>query len=345
MFGGPLKRRGRSTAEASAERSETSAGLSRIDARFDQLSELISAQADLLRTQGEAISAIQNSISPVAPAAEDGPDAMVIELEGLAPFPFTVHPSGNKELVSDIIRERGDWETLETEICRRLLPHYDLFLDLGANIGWYSTVAKQAMRPGGTVHAFEPDPTNFALLRKNVGRCGAVQVHLVPAGVSETVGSASLFHSAVNFGDHRLYQSEEERSSIAVPVTTLDAYFGGCPLPPCLCKMDTQGSEPRIFRGAQSVLPPSEARTAFLIEFWPHGMSNSGETAAAFADVLSTYPQQPYVIDIKLNRQWPELVRRSENEMAPATRGFVDLLMVTPGSAAHLAVVDLINPS
>ena len=282
--------------------------------------------------------------SEKAPATGDG---RLIELDHIPPFRVKTHDYGDDEFVSRSIIDSGNWEPLETEIARRLLPNFGLFIDLGANIGWYSALARQVMPRGSTVHAFEPDPRNFDLLVENARGNEAVRVHAVAAAVSDTIGSASLYHSAGNLGDHRLYASDEDRPSITVPVTTLDAYFGGRPLPPCMVKMDTQGSEPSIFRGGRSVLSPADRLSAFLVEFWPYGMSNAGEDIDAFIDTLSTFPQQPFLIDHAANRLqpivWEELHRRSRNDLAPPTRTFVDLVMVTPGSPASLAVAGLID--
>lgn len=279
-----------------------------------------------------------------APAIGDG---RLIELDHVPPFRMKTHNYGDDEFVSRSIIDSGNWEPLETEIARRLLPNFDLFIDLGANIGWYSALARQVMPRGSTVHAFEPDPRNFDLLVENARGNDAVRIHAVAAAVSDTIGSANLYHSAGNRGDHRLYASEEDRPSITVPVTTLDAYFGDRPLPPCLVKMDTQGSEPRIFRGGKAVLSPAEQLSALFVEFWPHGMSHAGEDIDAFITLLSAYPQRPFLIDHATHRlrpvAWEELRRRSQGDLAPPTQAFVDLVMVTPGSPAYLAVAGLID--
>lgn len=280
-----------------------------------------------------------------APRAEEG--IRIIELPGVPPFRIRTHPYADDEFVSRSILDSGNWEPIQTEIARRLLPNFSLFIDLGANIGWYSALARQVMPHGSTIHAFEPDPRNFSLLTENARSNDATWLHLVAAAVSDTVGSARLYHSSDNLGDHRLYASEEDRPSIAVPVTTLDAYFGGRPLPPSLVKMDTQGSEPRIFRGARSILTPADRLSAFLVEFWPGGMSNSGEDVDAFIDTLSAFPQQPFLIDHITRRlsqiTWEELRRRSKDDLAPPSEIFVDLIMATPGSPAFLSIAGLID--
>lgn len=307
----------------------------------------VAARLDRLEAELRSLRAALPSPPETGEAVPRTGDARIIELPGVPAFPIRTHPYADDQFVSRSILDSGNWEPLETEIARRLLPNFGLFIDLGANIGWYSALARQVMPPGSTVHAFEPDPRNFDLLTENARGSDAVQVYPVAAAVSDTIGSAQLYHSTDNRGDHRLYASDEDRPSIAVPVTTLDAYFGGNSLPPSLVKMDTQGSEPRIFRGGRSVLSPADRLSAFLVEFWPYGMSNAGEDVDAFIEMLSAFPQQPFLIDHAANRlrpiAWEDLRRRSGSDLAPSTRGFVDLVMATPGSPAFLAIASLVE--
>lgn len=283
--------------------------------------------------------------STTASGAEDA-TLRTISHAGLPPYPFRVHRAGTDSVVSREIAERGTWEPLETEIAMRLLPLYRTFLDIGGNIGWYSALAREIMLSGSAIHAFEPDPGNFALLRQNAGRSARLGVHLVNAALSDRVGVDRLFLSGTNMGDHRLYESEGGRAAVDVQITTLDAYFAGRSPGAFFAKLDTQGSEPRIFAGARTVFRPDDAASAYVIEFWPHGMVAAGADVAAFAHRLGFLPQRPLIIDHAAGKvratTWSDLLARVDGDLAPASRRFVDLLLVTPGSAAHMAVADLL---
>jgi FkbM family methyltransferase len=268
-------------------------------------------------------------------------------IPGVASYTLQTHAYASDEYVSREILNTGNWEPFETELTRRLLGVFDLFIDLGANIGWYSALAQHVMAPGGFIHAFEPDPGNLPLLRENVEAGQAVRASIVPAAVSDTVGTAQLFQSPTNLGDHRLYASESDRAAVTVPVTTLDTYFGARSLPPRLVKIDTQGSEPRIFRGAVKTMSPGDADSAYIIEFWPHGMANAGEDIGAYLDYLAQFPHTPFVIEgwnhCLRRTTWAALKQRSETDLAPATMHFADLVLVVPGTAAYLTIADLVQ--
>lgn len=265
---------------------------------------------------------------------------------GVPSYFLRTHSADSDEYISRQILATGNWEAFETELTRRLLAVFDLFIDLGANIGWYSALAQNVMSEGGRIYAFEPDGANLALLRENVVARHPVRAMLIQAAVSDAVGTAQLFQSPTNLGDHRLYASENDRMAVTVPVTTLDTYFGARCLPPKLVKMDTQGSEPRIFRGAKKTISPADADSAYVVEFWPHGMANAGEDIGAYLDYLTQFPHVPFVIEGWNNclrrTTWEALKLRSQTDLAPATTHFADLLLVVPGTAAYLAIADLI---
>ena len=71
------------------------------------------------------------------------------------------------QFVSRRIREHGVWEPYETSLVLRLLQPGDVFVDVGANIGYFSVLAASLVGDAGKVFAFEPDPDNFQLLCAN----------------------------------------------------------------------------------------------------------------------------------------------------------------------------------
>lgn len=270
----------------------------------------------------------------------------ITNIPGVSSYPFITHSGMDDEFISKEILDTGNWEPFETEVVRRLLGSFDLFVDLGANIGWYTALASNVMSAGGVVHAFEPDNNNFKLLCANVSTASnGVKLNLNRSAVADQIGSTNLYKSASNLGDHQLYGSSE-RNSEKVFVTTLDRYFGARNLPPRLVKMDTQGSEPRIFKGASNIFSKCDSDSAYIIEFWPYGIEKSGEDAAEFILELSKFPHVPFLIEgwNKILRQtsWEELKQRLDSDLAPNTQHFADLLLLVPGTAAWLAVADLL---
>ena len=268
-------------------------------------------------------------------------------LPGVRPFSFLTHEDRSDFFISEGIRKHGTWEPLETELICRLLPLFTMFIDVGANIGWYTAIAQRVATHRTRIFSFEPEPNNFALLQRNCARLWPwPRTTLVQKAASDRDGAIQLHLSPSNQGDHRIYSSEESRPYVTVPVTRLDTFFRNAPLPPSLLKSDTQGSEPRILRGGRRVLSPNLASSVLILEFWPHGVAASGEKVEAFIDELAKLPHQPFLIDNQqmklLPITWEVLVARCKQDLAPTTAAFVDLALLDVESEAYRVVLNLI---
>jgi FkbM family methyltransferase len=263
-------------------------------------------------------------------------------------FVFHTHVDRSDVYISEQITKEGNWEPLETEVICRLLPRFTTFIDLGANIGWYTAIAQRVMSRRSQIFSFEPDPGNFSVLEKNTRTrfWPWPRTILVRSAISDRIGQAELHLSHINQGDHRIYGSDAGRTIVDTPVTTLDAYFGASLEQSFLLKSDTQGSEPRILRGGRRALSRKIATSVLVLEFWPHGIVASGESVESFISELSELLHIVFVIDnsaMKLRRiNWDQVLVLSDSEIAPATGAFVDLLLLPKESTAHHAVADLI---
>ena len=72
----------------------------------------------------------------------------------------------------------GSYEPEETEVIRRIAKDMNTMLDIGANIGWYSLLAKK-INPNSSIHSFEPIPTTFDKLKYNcsLNDCSSINCH------------------------------------------------------------------------------------------------------------------------------------------------------------------------
>jgi len=242
------------------------------------------------------------------------------------------------------------WEAFETVVVRALLATGETFIDLGANIGWYTIVGCLTVGRKGRVYAFEPDPKNFALLRQNVALNRLRRATLVPRAVSDRRGEALLHLSPENMGDHRLYDSKDGRAAVRVQVTSLDAYFGAITrsrVAVSLIKIDTQGSEARILTGFQRLHCRNAGRIALIVEFCPYGLTTSGSAPAQLLNCLRGLACDCFLIDelsCSLRAITPDvLAARAETDLQPATQRFVNLLVVPRGGRQLLRVRSLIG--
>lgn len=194
-----------------------------------------------------------------------------------------------------------NFEPCETRLMSTELKPGDVVVDVGANIGYYTLLAASKVGAQGKVYAFEPDPTNFALLKKNVELNGHRNVVLVNKAVTDKSGELKLYLSDVNMGDHRAYASEENRPSITIPCTTMDDFFRGHKGRVDFIKIDIQGFECHALRGMQETLRRSPG-VRLTAEFWPYGLTRAGDSPEELLRLLRQNRFKLYDIDEKTGK-------------------------------------------
>jgi FkbM family methyltransferase len=166
----------------------------------------------------------------------------------------------------------------ETEdyLARFLQPGM-VFFDVGAHVGTYTLLAARAVGTQGEVHAFEPNPAVFSLLEKNVRINSLRNVLLQQTAVSDQEGErefeicreytvSSLTTGADRFPASRA--GRDIRCVVRVRCTALDAYCSARGKRPDLVKIDAEGAEFLVLRGAPELLrlPAAEA-PAWVFEY------------------------------------------------------------------------------
>lgn len=151
------------------------------------------------------------------------------------------------------------------------------FVNIGANIGYFTLIMAQAVGKEGRGFAFEPDPANFGILKRNVERHKYENVTLEQCAIGDRDGEAPLYlNPRRNLGDHRLWQSQNTpRKSIPVRIRRLDDYFKGLRRHIDFIKMDIQGAEALALSGMSSILENTD-NLDILMEFWPWGLRGCG---------------------------------------------------------------------
>lgn len=187
-----------------------------------------------------------------------------------------------------------DWTPSLRKLFQRALAGGGSYVDVGANIGL--TVIPMARLPGVRCIALEPEPTNFRFLRANavfndVDAC--IEFH--NAAAMSQAGELVMSISAWNSGDNRVEAALAEGQPIGsinsdgkplvrVKGMRLDDILDGCPLQrPLVCKVDTQGAEVDVLKGAAALLPQIDL---LAIEFWPAGLRRLGGDAETLVSLI-----------------------------------------------------------
>ena len=134
--------------------------------------------------------------------------------------------------------------------------------DIGAHLGLFALGMAKCVGPNGVVLAFEPDPESASRLRENIVRNGLQgRVQVVEAAVWSHSGDGLIpFRRGSRARSHGGVEADGSRAVLAtgevikVPVVTLDEFIQrGHPVPQ-LMKIDVEGGEYHVLRGASDLL-------------------------------------------------------------------------------------------
>lgn len=247
----------------------------------------------------------------------------VVELVDVGDFQIRVNPM-DKSIGAWIAKHRS-YEPEVTSLVRSLLRPGDTFIDIGANLGWFSLVAAQAVGSEGQVVAIEPNADHCESIRASADTNGFV-IDVVACAVSDGTGWIALQTDLCNGWVKELGplgpDSEPITCSYVVPQFSLDQVLGERPLPRVdLMKVDVEGVEPLVFRGAQSTLDRWSPRVVF--EWFPESLKQRGFSPSEPLDFLRS---RGYAISV-VGRDPEDLTdAQLDAERASQSRELLELL-------------------
>jgi FkbM family methyltransferase len=157
-----------------------------------------------------------------------------------------------------------------------------VFFDLGSSYGLYSLVAARAVGPSGRVVAFEPSATALERLRDHLTLNKVDdRVEAVQAVVSDESGSVAFFEQDGYGTLAREITATGEKylrgtlSEGVVPATTLDEFCRERDVWPDVLKIDVDGAEGKVLRGATALL--ARQRGAIVLEMHPWAVRQLGD--------------------------------------------------------------------
>lgn len=258
-------------------------------------------------------------------------DAIDARLKDLKLF---VHEAGDLH-VSKAVADTGIWEAYETQLISQLLFEGACFVDVGANIGYYSVIASQLVGDSGQVFAFEPEAKNYSLLTKNCQSFALPNTLPVNAGLANRDEASEIFLSTDNFGDHQIYDGGKQRSHQSIQLVKGDSFLNELSAPIHridVLKIDTQGAEVKVIQGLKETLLRSAPALNIIIEFWPFGLKKAGDHGHQLLDLLLSLSLPMAIIDHinhglipcteKDLRDWVD-----DLDAEPENEGFMNILL------------------
>jgi FkbM family methyltransferase len=191
-----------------------------------------------------------------------------------------------------------EYEPATAECLHQHLGPGGVFVDIGANHGYFTMLAAALVGPTGRVIAFEPSPRVFEQLQTHVQLNGFEdRVTLVRAALAEAPAEAATLFVSKNAGNSGLSSLTPASSTldlgwlspthtIQVPVDTFDRWFAkGGPTRIDLIKIDVEGAEDRVIAGMRAALQSQVIRTILCETVWD-GPAHAALCKAGYAPEL-----------------------------------------------------------
>lgn len=191
----------------------------------------------------------------------------------------------------------GSYALLVIEAMKRFLKSGDVFLDVGANIGYLSAIAAGIVGKQGQVHCFEPVPAYFYRLQRLADLNPQHSIFAIARAAGETPGTCTIYvtrepgqNTMVPF-----YKSAEEVNfTLEVPVMRLDSYIEQHAISGVgMIKIDAEGFEFPILKGLRKVLENPDCRPPIVCEIAPRAYPLMRTTLTALAEYMAEFGYTP----------------------------------------------------
>ena len=181
-----------------------------------------------------------------------------------------LHPSGFSRIktghgkgliwthkISDLRYLTGDYEPEIADYISRKATEGFSFIDVGANAGYYSLLAAaKAKDPSQVILAIEPMAENIALIKKHIDLNKFIQIEVLPYAAADSDRELE-FSAAPNLAANT-YNSEsaffQNAPKIKIQAKSLDTMCGSYSFKKLLVKIDVEGAEADVLKGAFNLL-------------------------------------------------------------------------------------------
>jgi FkbM family methyltransferase len=223
----------------------------------------------------------------------------------LPPFPKNfhgksvwIHPRARFSITTQTFFERESH--VRTWLTEQLKPGH-VFFDVGAHHGWVSMWTLPLVGKDGIVVSFEPSPANLSILEWHRTINNFSQWTIVPKAVSDIDADETEFF-LVDTGDSPMnsltngvpgtpLMGGRDIRKISIPTITLDRFCSEVNLRPDLVKIDVEGAELMVLRGARKLL--EQSCPTIILAVHPYWLP-AGQSTQQIFEFLARYGYTVY---------------------------------------------------
>jgi len=208
-----------------------------------------------------------------------------------------------KDDVGRCIYYFGVWEpNLTAWITRSLCPG-DTFVDVGANVGYFSALAARIVKDQGSVVSIEGMPRTCDVLKANFQLNGIRNGRIVPMAVWDSFGDIEMFGPSTGiFGTASALKSRADefdlKSKVIVPCAPLSSILTAAEINAArIVKIDVEGAEWRVVSGMNELMENGREDLEIVLELNPNSLHQEGQSCRSVQMHFKRFGFHPYQIE------------------------------------------------
>lgn len=220
----------------------------------------------------------------------------------------------------EMLSQRYERDTVK--LFKKMIRPEMVIVDIGAHVGYYTTLFAKLTGPSGKVFAFEADSDNFKILEANTKQYKNVEIF--NTAITDRTGFVDFYKIKGNTSCHSVVVSDNA-DKISVPATTLDEFISQNRLRrPDVIKIDIEGGEYLAFCGMRDLFT-SAKNLSVVMEFNPAAIKLAGFKPRDFLNKIKELAFEVFQI-LPAGQLQPIQIDQTEKFNYYRT-GFVNLLL------------------
>jgi FkbM family methyltransferase len=241
---------------------------------------------------------VAKSLSPRNPIRRIAARAWDLFLRKTGSYLDLTLQGGTIRLANEFRSLSLDYEAEALGSFLRALHLGDVVWDVGANIGLYTILAGKKVGSRGQVIAWEPNPATFQLLEKHV-RANGLQARsrAIQGAINDGATPEVLFRLDAEAPSSQITMNAQTPAEevIVVPARSLDAWCEELAQKPRVLKIDVEGAEVLVLRGARRLLSGELGpRPNMLVAVHPQFCGDFGYSAGEVEQVAQQFDYLPF---------------------------------------------------
>ena len=211
-------------------------------------------------------------------------------------FQIFLNPE-DKSLVSASIGVDGMLDLPLSCLMSKILKKGMYFVDVGANLGYYTLLASKLVKSEGKVYAFEPDAANFQFLSRSLRYSYFRNAEIFNQAISDRIGKVSFFKTRSDEPNARSISTDRGLGVEEVSCTTLDEFWRVTGhLSWNMVKIHVLGDDPLILRGGSHVL--KNVRPMIVMIYYPPKWTQNQDLLKTLFDMYNVHEiiESPFLI-------------------------------------------------